>query len=71
MNKEKTTKRGRKKHFNGWQINAMKEMKKKGANYEQIAIRFNCVGNTVRYWIDKEFREKRKIWSRDIIKGKV
>ena len=57
-------KRGDKRKFNGWQVDAMREMKKKGTNCEQIGRKFNCAGNTVRYLIDGEFKEKQKIWSK-------
>jgi len=64
MNEIKRYKRGCKRKFNGWQVDAMKEMKKKGANYAQIGRKFNCAGNTVKYLIDGEFKKKQKEFSK-------
>jgi hypothetical protein len=60
MYKERTTKKGRKRNFNGWQKDAMREMRNKGTTYAEIGRKFNCTGNTVKYLTNDEFRTKQR-----------
>ena len=63
QNKEKH-KKGYRKNFNGWQVNAMHEMLKKGVSCRQVAKKFNCSGNTIKYLTDEAFKKRRHEYSK-------
>lgn len=49
---------GKNRHFNEWQKDHMREMRNRGESYEQIGSKFDCSGTTVKYWLDKDYREQ-------------